>query len=40
MESKKREIAEFYKQILSDPKLKKRIVEKVKKIASEDDLKN
>lgn len=38
MKNKKNEIAEFYKWIISDPKLKKRIVEKVKKIATEEDL--
>ena len=39
MENKKREIAKFYKQIFSDIKLKERIVKKVKKIATEEDLK-
>ena len=40
VENKKREIAKFYRQILSDPKLKERIEEKVKKIANEEDFKN
>ncbi len=39
MENKKREIAEFYKQVLSDLKLKEKIVEKAKKITNEEDLK-
>ena len=40
MENKKREIAKFYEQILSDPKLKERLEEKAKKIANEEDFKN
>ena len=40
MENKKREIAKFYRQILSDPKLKERLEEKLKKIANEEDFKN
>ncbi len=39
MENGKKEIAEFYKQIFSDIKLKEKIVEKAKAIANEEDLK-
>ena len=38
MKKRRKEIAEFYKQILSDHKLKEKIVEKAKKIAAEEDL--
>ncbi len=39
VENRKKEIAEFYKQIFSDTKLKEKIVEKAKTIANEEDLK-
>ena len=39
MENKKKEIAKFYGQILSDQKLKEKIVENAKRITNEEDLK-
>ncbi len=38
MEDRKKEIEEFYRQILSDPKSKERIEDKAKEIANEEDL--